>query len=79
MGAPEVSKLLVLRSTVATRELARRYETVLGTAYPARALDVVAALTDGADWPGSGIAWMYLESGHARLMTHPPRGVRLGR
>jgi len=53
VGSPAVSKLLVLRSTVTTRELARRYETVLGTAYPARAVDVVAALTDGADWPGS--------------------------
>jgi transcriptional regulator with XRE-family HTH domain len=75
-----VSRLLVLRSTEATRDLARRYEHTLGTAYPARVNDVVAALTTStAPWPGPGIAWMHLHGSHATLMEFPPRFVTLGR
>lgn len=40
-----VSRLLVLRSTVATREISRRYRSILSAAYPARTSDVVDALT----------------------------------
>jgi transcriptional regulator with XRE-family HTH domain len=75
-----VSRLLVLRSTSATREIARRYERTLAAAYPARVCDVVAALTSPATrWPGSGIAWMYLHGSKATLMAFPPRYVSLGR
>lgn len=81
VGHPrEVSSLLILRSTVGNRELARRYEALLRAAYPARTADVVAALTtSAAPWPGAGILWMSIEHGAARLMRHPPRGVALGR
>ena len=49
-----VSRLLVLRSTEATREIARRYERTLATAFPAVSHDVVLALTTpSAPWPGS--------------------------
>jgi transcriptional regulator with XRE-family HTH domain len=75
-----VSQLLVLRSTVATREIARRYEALLAAAYPAKAADVVKALTSGDDgWPGPGLVWMRVEKGAAVLLDGPPRGVRLGR
>jgi transcriptional regulator with XRE-family HTH domain len=75
-----VSRLLVLRSTTSTREIARRYEATLAVAYPSRAEDVIRALTTAsAPWPGSGIAWMRVEAGQAVLLHHPPRGVRLGR
>ena len=78
--APAVSRLLVLRSTTTTREIARRYETTLHTAYPARTRDVIQALTtSSASWPGAGIAWMRVERGGAALLDGPPRGVRLGR
>jgi transcriptional regulator with XRE-family HTH domain len=77
---PTVSRLLVLRSTASTREIARRYEATLAAAYPARAGDVFRALTTAsAPWPGAGIVWMRLEAGEAVLLAHPPRGVRLGR
>src|SRR5687767_4482596 len=36
----EVSRLLLLRNTARTRAVAYEYETVLATAYPARAADV---------------------------------------
>lgn len=75
-----VSRLLLLRSTVATREVARRYEASLRAAYPARAIDVFRALTDPQHpWPGSGILWVRLDRGVASIMATPPRGVSLGR
>lgn len=73
------SRLLVLRSTAATRELARTYAATLSAAYPARTLDVIAALTGPGRWPGPGIAWMRVEGGRADLLDGPPRGVGLGR
>ena len=77
---PAVSRLLVLRSTTSNREIASRYESTLAAAYPARAVDVVRALTTAsAPWPGAGIAWMRLEGSQAILLARPPRGVRLGR
>jgi transcriptional regulator with XRE-family HTH domain len=80
-GRPtEVSRLLVLRSTVATREIARRFRETLASAYPARTKDVLLALTDGtASWPGPGIVWIHLHGGLATLMLHPPPHVELGR
>jgi transcriptional regulator with XRE-family HTH domain len=74
-----VSKLLIVRSTQATREIARRYEGTLAAAYPARTADVVDAITGTAPWPGDGIVWMRLERGTAELLDRPPRGVALGR
>ena len=74
------SRLLVVRSTLATRETARAYEATLSVAYPAKTRDVLAALTTPtANWPGAGIVWMRLDRGRAELMDGPPRGVRVGR
>jgi transcriptional regulator with XRE-family HTH domain len=77
---PAVSRLLVLRSTMTMREIARRFEATLRTAYPARTRDVIGALTTpSCPWPGPGIVWMRVEAGVAVLLDGPPRGVRLGR
>jgi transcriptional regulator with XRE-family HTH domain len=74
------SRLLILRSTLATRELARRYAATLAAAFPARTRDVVRALTTpNAPWPGSGIIWIRLEGERVTLIDGPPRGVSLGR
>jgi transcriptional regulator with XRE-family HTH domain len=79
-GRATTSRLLVLRSTQATRETANRYAATLRAAYPARTRDVIAALlTRDAPWPGPGIAWMRVEGGIAHLLDGPPRGVALGR
>lgn len=76
---PATSRLLVVRSTVETRRLAREFEETLRAAYPARAADVVAALTSAsAPWPGPGIVWMQVDGGRAELLDGAPRGVRLG-
>lgn len=75
-----VSRLLILRSTVATREIARRYGATLSVAYPARTEEVVRALTSPtAPWPEGGIVWMHVEGDRATFMRFPPRGVELGR
>lgn len=75
-----VSTALILRSSAATRDIARASEATFGAAYPARTADVVLALTSGTQpWPGPGIAWMDVRAGYAKLLTYPPRGVALGR
>jgi transcriptional regulator with XRE-family HTH domain len=76
---PTVSRLLVLRSTRATRELAARFETTLRTAYPAPAGAIHAALVAEAAWPGPGILWADVTGERTRILDRPPRGVRLGR
>ena len=76
---PTFSRLLVLRSTAATRELARQFEATLRAAYPSRTADIVASLRDGADWPGPGIVWIRIEGERVELLDRPPRGVSLGR
>lgn len=76
---PAISRLLILRSTRATRELARSYPQTLRAAYPAATADVHRALTTKAPWPGAGILWVAVEAEGTRLLTTPPRGVGLGR
>jgi hypothetical protein len=75
-----VSRLLVLRSTDATREIARRYAATLAAAYPARCADAFDALTSAhVPWPGNGMIWARVDRGRAEIMDSPPRGVPLGR
>ena len=77
---PPTSRLLVLRSTTATRALANTFERTLAAAYPARTADAVDALTTATrSWPGAAIVWIRLEGSRAELLHGPPRGVRLGR
>jgi hypothetical protein len=75
-----ISRLLVLRSTVANRELARRFRATFEAAYPASSADVYAALVSGSSpWPGPGILWADLRGDMVRILDRPPRGVDLGR
>jgi hypothetical protein len=69
-GTPTISRRLVLRSTVATRELARRFRATLEAAYPARTIDVHRALIEGdVRWPGAGILWADVRGDTARIST----------
>jgi transcriptional regulator with XRE-family HTH domain len=79
-GEPTIHRLLVLRSTAATRELARRFEGILRASYPAPTTTVFRALTE-ADrrWPGHGILWADVRGDEVRILDRPPRGVTLGR
>ena len=79
-GDRTIYRLLVVRSTAATREVARRFEATLRAAYPARASDVYAALTEpDQSWPGHGILWADLRGDAVRILDRPPRGVGVGR
>lgn len=80
VGDPTIHRLLVIRSTAATRDIARRFEATLRAACPARAQDIYLALTTpDAPWPGDGILWADLRRDVARVLDRPPRGVALGR
>ena len=75
-----VSRLLILRSTIATREVAREYAATLAAAYPAKCSAVFDALTTARPpWPGDGLIWARVDGGRAEILDRPPRGVALGR
>ena len=78
-GERAIHRLLVLRSTASTRQLARRFEAVLQAAYPAPAADVCAALTVGTRWPGDGILWADVTGDTVRIRKRPHRGIDVGR
>lgn len=77
---PRVSRLLILRSTAATRSLANELEESFRTAYPARCEDAYLSLpTADCPWPGSAVIWATVEGTSVEIMRQPPRGVRAGR
>lgn len=73
------SSLLLLRSTRATREIAKAYGGTLAAAFPSRTIEVLDALRGATAWPGRGIVWARVEGGKAEILDAPPRGVRVGR
>jgi transcriptional regulator with XRE-family HTH domain len=75
----EVSRLLVLRSTRTTRDLAQRFPDTFQALYPARARDVFDSVCAGRPWPGPGILWARVEGDVVTLLDRPPRGVAFGR
>jgi transcriptional regulator with XRE-family HTH domain len=78
-GPTNVSTLLLLRSTEATRAVARAYEATLAAAFPAKTRDAIAALAGNVAWPGAAIVWATVEGFRATIQERPPRGVRVGR
>jgi transcriptional regulator with XRE-family HTH domain len=76
---PVVSTLLVLRSTAATRGLAREFASILGVAYPARTADALAAIRSGGPWPGPSIVWIRIDGERVTMLQGPPSNVWLGR
>jgi len=77
--SPTVGQLLVIRSTRATRELARRFESTLRSAYPAPVAEVFGTLVGTSPWPGNGLLWADVTGDAVRILDRPPRGVVLGR
>jgi transcriptional regulator with XRE-family HTH domain len=71
---PQISQILLLRSTVRTRELARTFKTTLAAAYPAEPATLLRALADPtAPWPGSGVVWARVDGREASILQRPPR------
>ena len=77
--SPTVGQLLVIRSTRATRELARRFEATLRAAYPALVADAFGALVGTDAWPGNALIWADVTGDAVRVLDRPPRGITLGR
>lgn len=67
--AAEVSQLLIVRSTRATREIGREFDRVLRAAYPAHPDDALAALTGSARWPGAALIWARFDDRQTRFLT----------
>jgi transcriptional regulator with XRE-family HTH domain len=73
---PTVHRLLVLRSTRATREVVRALPELFRTAYPVKELNAYDALTtSSAEWPGNAILWADVDGPRTRILRHAPRGV----
>ena len=77
-GRP-ISRLLVLRNTQATRDVARTAAATFTSVYPARTADAVGSLREGTVWPGAAVVWMRVDAAGAVLLDGPPRGVPVGR
>lgn len=54
------SQLLVVRSTAATRNVAREFARQLEAVYPAHPADALDALTGTRRWPGNALVWVDL-------------------
>lgn len=77
---PAVGRLLLLRSTAATRAVVAAAPALFDTAYPGRTADAVAALTEACGtFPGAAIIWVDLRGTASRLLQGPPRGIEVGR
>ena len=75
-----ISRMLVLRSSQATRAIARRFSSTLAAAYPAATDEVFTALTvPSTPWPGPGVLWADVRGNEVRVLDRPPRGITLGR
>jgi transcriptional regulator with XRE-family HTH domain len=73
---PDVSRLLVIRSTTETRAIARLYSATLQAAFPAQASDAHRALFGTSDaWPGPAVIWADLTGSNARILDRAPRSV----
>jgi transcriptional regulator with XRE-family HTH domain len=72
-GRPATSRLLVLRSTAATRAVVKGLPSFFAAAYPIAPARAVEALRKGLDWPGAAIVWMSVHGREARLMDGAPR------
>ena len=77
---PRITRLLILRSTRATREVVRAAPAMFGVAYPGRSSDAVAALVGGEGHvPHGAIIWVDMRGTASRLLDGPPRGITVGR
>ena len=64
---PEVSQLLVVRDTRATRSVAKEFRRTIAAAYPADPEDALAALTGSTQWPGPAVLWAKADGEGGRM------------
>ena len=77
---PQVARLLILRSTDATRSTVRAAQHVFAAAYPGSTAEAVEALRSATGiLPAATIVWIDLRGHDSRLLAGPPRGIDVGR
>lgn len=70
LGDPvEISRLLIVRRTRATRDVAAAAAGQLRRAFPAHPDDALAALTGPAPWPGPSLVWIRIETDRVHLCS----------
>jgi hypothetical protein len=69
LAEPRVCRLLVVRWTRQTREVAKAFPRQLASAFPAHPADALASLTGDAPWPGPALIWARIEPSSVRLVT----------
>jgi transcriptional regulator with XRE-family HTH domain len=73
---PRIGRLLLLRSSSATRDLVSTLPASFRSAYPGASRDAYAALTfASAPWPGAAILWVDIQGVRTRVLQGAPRGV----
>jgi transcriptional regulator with XRE-family HTH domain len=79
-GQPRVRRLLLLRSTTATRGVVNATPALFRAAWPGRTADAVEALTGPSmAFPDAAIIWVELRGTASRMLDGPPRAVTVGR
>ncbi|MFN8632001.1 MAG: hypothetical protein U0838_17290, partial [Chloroflexota bacterium] len=69
---PEISQLLIVRRTRATREVVAKFGRQLRAAYPAHPDDAIEALSKpDATWPGAALLWAEVQGSRARILGAP--------
>lgn len=63
---PQVSRLLVVRRTKATRAVVAEFARQMRSAYPAHPDDALEAITGTSPWPGAALIWVTLDARGAR-------------
>ena len=70
-----ISRLLVVRATRRTRDLAREFDEVLSASFPGPSVAALSALTGRGPWPGPSILWAHgSDEGYAITASSSVRG-----
>jgi transcriptional regulator with XRE-family HTH domain len=64
----EISRLLIVRRTRATRQIGNEFARQLAAAYPAHPEDALSSLTGLSTWPGPALIWAQIEPARVRFL-----------
>ena len=73
--AADISRLLVVRVTRRTQDLAREFGEVLSVAFPGTSAAALSALTGRGRWPGPSLLWAHASDDGYRITASPSAGM----
>ena len=77
---PTTSRLLLLRSTAATRAVVQASPQLFTAAFPGRSSDAFETLAGATGTiQGAAIVWVDVRGSSSRVLEDPPRGIDVGR